>query len=120
MKIGLEFNTDKGIASVVGTTAKFVYSVHLSPMPVKGSVFSGEITIVTANIDTPEVLETVVRFNDVVEHAARNFDMTLSNGNVIFSSEECREIQKEVWSVLIKKYRLGPTELITPSTSTAD
>ncbi|EKO3612103.1 hypothetical protein M3914_003313 [Vibrio metschnikovii] len=115
MKIGFEFNTDQGVATVVGETQDYLYSVHLSPSPKNGEQYDGEITIITAFKDMPEQLLGAVRFNDVVDHAANSCDLVLPTGRKLFSSDDCKQIDSETWKVLIKKYRVGPTELVAPS-----
>ncbi|EGR0524891.1 hypothetical protein BC355_09230 [Vibrio cholerae] len=115
MKIGFEFNTDQGVATVVGETQDYLYSVHLSPSPKDGEQFDGEITIITAFKDMPERLLGAFRFNDVVEHAANSIDLILPNGHKLFSADECKKVDIETWKVLIKKYRIAPTELVAPS-----
>ncbi len=115
MEIGAEIRTDKGIATVVGETEHYLYSVHLSPEPMAGVEFHGEILIIFAFKDVPQQLVGALRFNDVVEHGANEQDLVIpETGSTVFTASECKSIDVQTWKVLIKKYRIGPSELILP------
>ncbi len=115
MNIGFEFRTDKGVGTVLGETSDFIYSLHLSPEPMEGEEFDGDITIITALKTQPEQLINAVRLNDVVMHSAQSCDLVLNKNHILFTASECDEIGRQAWQVLIHKYRIGPTELIQPN-----
>ncbi len=112
MKKGHQFKTTEGIATCVGTVAKYVVSIHLnSKCDVVDETYSGDIHVLLATKRSPRKLLGFLPL-DVLAQCAVDDGLKTEDGSISLSSEECKIIDELSWAVLSEKYKIAPDHFV--------
>jgi hypothetical protein len=116
MEINQDIKTDKGIATFIGDHGGHSIFIHVSPAlnktPAEANSFSpDDIDVLISHPDNKKSFLGRIPLDHIVDCAV-NDGFETEDGSIVLTDSECREIDHLSWSVLTKKYRLVPNQLV--------